>query len=388
MFIPTDQPPPGTDWDRSCGTAATLDDTDAIIIKNQTHLQLLKLLKELDASQGIADIDASWNSTTNSGVFTVNLYLPQSAFIESRETLVCPREHGGYSAIFMQPAVISLWFGIAFNAGQLCGSLNLSPAPKVTPPKFCGRDYKVLLVKSKTHEMKIDSSLLKKSEEKLKRGQKQIEMDKKNTSSQEQTQSLVSSDSGRQRYLYHGGGVPTNTSLSHNLTRYFREMFPQLVHSQDTTKMLTIHHGQSQSNHNDRHSNDYILDALIGVKEAVVARTGFSKDAADFRSYKSRFLGSQEQVAKTIASLESLGHASEEHVDGLKVSLLPFQKQALKWAIERETMPDGIQSFYWCVFPFFPFCHSFDYFSFTTFFLLIFVRNIPPCFNYVPTGQK
>ena len=384
MFIPTDEPPPSTRSvktysripDQSCGTAATLDNTDAIIIKNQTHLQLLMLLLALDSSQGRADIDASWNSTNDKGVFSVKLFLPQSVFIESRETLVRPREHGGYSEIFIQPAIISLWFGTTFNAGQLCGSMNLSPAPKVTAPTYCGRDHTLLKVKSKTHEIEIDSSVLKKSEEKLKRGQKQIEKDRKNTFSQEQTQSLVSSDGGRQRYLYHGGGVPTNTSLSQNLTRYFREMFPQLVDSQDTTKMLTIHHGQSQSNHKDKDSNDYILDALIGVKEAVVARTGFSKDAAEFRSYKSRFLGSQEQVAKTIASLENLGHGSEEHVDGLKITLLPFQKQALKWAIERETMPDGIQSFYWYVFPFF-FWSFLGFFFLLQLFFLIFVTFHP-----------
>lgn len=354
--------------DHSCGTAATINDTDAIIINNQTHLQLLRLLKELESTEGIASIDASWNSTTNSGIFAVKLYLPQSVFIENRQNIVRISEsHNGYYKAIVQPAVISLWFGITFSAGQLCGSLNMSPAPKVTCPQRCGEAYKVLKVKSKVHEIMLDYIMFEKSEKELKRGQKQIEKDRKKTSSQEQTQSLVPSDNGRQRYLYHGGGVSKNTSLSQNLTRYFREMFPQLVSAQNDERMLSIHHGHHQSNHQDKYSFDYFLDALIGVKEAVVARTGFSRDASECQHYKSVYLSSQERVAKTIASFESLGHDSEEHVDGLNVSLLPFQKQALKWAIERETMPDGIQSFYWYV--------SFSYFVFWSFLKFIFFYN-------------
>ncbi|KAL3900512.1 MAG: hypothetical protein SGARI_006228, partial [Bacillariaceae sp.] len=48
-----------------------------------------------------------------------------------------------------------------------------------------------------------------------------------------------------------------------------------------------------------------------------------------------------------MAWLENLGHEAEPFVEDLNVELLPFQQQALKWAVEREQTPGGIQSFYW-----------------------------------------
>lgn len=276
----------------------------------------------------------------------MKLYLPKTAFIDSNKALISTQYGGISHSILIQPAVISLWCGIAFTGGQLCGSpsLKITPAPKI---KF-GSDS--ILLKSKAHKIKIDKIVLKNSTEKLKRGQKQIEKDRKNHSQNETTQSLVPSYTGRQRLLYHGGGVPTDTSLNTNLTRYFREMFPHLISSQSDENLLSIHHGHQISNHqNNGYDPDqgFVLDALVGVKDAIAVRSLFSKDARAARDYKSAKLSSQTRVAQFFASLESLGHDSEGHVDGLNVSLLPFQKQALKWAIERETLPDGIQSFYW-----------------------------------------
>lgn len=47
--------------------------------------------------------------------------------------------------------------------------------------------------------------------------------------------------------------------------------------------------------------------------------------------------------------MESLGHGSTENVDGLSVDLLPFQKQSVQWALERERK--GAQSFLWAELP-------------------------------------
>ena len=50
------------------GTAATIEDTDAIIIKNEKHLQLLNLLQQLDKHQGLPEVEASWEASKNIGV--------------------------------------------------------------------------------------------------------------------------------------------------------------------------------------------------------------------------------------------------------------------------------------------------------------------------------
>ena len=49
--------------------------------------------------------------------------------------------------------------------------------------------------------------------------------------------------------------------------------------------------------------------------------------------------------------LESRGHEATDLVEGLKIELLPFQKQAVQWAAERELCPGGIQSFLWTKLP-------------------------------------
>ena len=49
--------------------------------------------------------------------------------------------------------------------------------------------------------------------------------------------------------------------------------------------------------------------------------------------------------------LENRGHAAAPFVEGLTVELLPFQLQSLQWAIERETTPGGLQSFFWTKLP-------------------------------------
>jgi hypothetical protein len=48
-----------------------------------------------------------------------------------------------------------------------------------------------------------------------------------------------------------------------------------------------------------------------------------------------------------IAHCENLGHSEITSVEGLTVELLPFQRQSVQWALERETVQGGIQSLLW-----------------------------------------
>lgn len=45
--------------------------------------------------------------------------------------------------------------------------------------------------------------------------------------------------------------------------------------------------------------------------------------------------------------LENIGHEAELTCEGLTVELLDFQKQTLRWALERETIPGGVQALFW-----------------------------------------
>jgi SNF2 family DNA or RNA helicase len=64
--------------------------------------------------------------------------------------------------------------------------------------------------------------------------------------------------------------------------------------------------------------------------------------------------GQSEAVYSTqgvMESLENLHHESELTCEGLSVELLAFQKQSLKWALERETISGGVQSCFWIKVP-------------------------------------
>jgi hypothetical protein len=52
-------------------------------------------------------------------------------------------------------------------------------------------------------------------------------------------------------------------------------------------------------------------------------------------------------ITSTLQRIENLGHDVVECVAGLNCELLDFQRQSLKWALERETIPGGIQRLFW-----------------------------------------
>jgi hypothetical protein len=52
-----------------------------------------------------------------------------------------------------------------------------------------------------------------------------------------------------------------------------------------------------------------------------------------------------------LEQLENLGHEGVPYIEGLNVKLLEFQRQALKWALEREAVAGGIQGYWWAKLP-------------------------------------
>ena len=82
------------------------------------------------------------------------------------------------------------------------------------------------------------------------------------------------------------------------------------------------------------------LDLILNFKDRVLVETCLRRDVYHAR----RNRGTTNGVMK---HLENLGHESEVVVEGLKVELLEFQKQSLRWALEREKTPRGIQRYFW-----------------------------------------
>lgn len=84
------------------------------------------------------------------------------------------------------------------------------------------------------------------------------------------------------------------------------------------------------------------IQALLGRKEAVFLEH-FVSDNLDHSSNRS--------IPACLQRIENLGHASVDYVEGLNCELLDFQRQSLKFALERETMPGGIQRLLWAKLP-------------------------------------
>jgi hypothetical protein len=72
---------------------------------------------------------------------------------------------------------------------------------------------------------------------------------------------------------------------------------------------------------------------------------------ANLRESATRINNKQGSMNGILEHLENLGHECAPYVEGLNVELLEFQRQTLQWALEREKVPGGIQSFSWVKVP-------------------------------------
>lgn len=165
------------------------------------------------------------------------------------------------------------------------------------------------------------------------------------------------------------GGVCTNaTDLKGSLLRFFRELAPELLLLKNGYIDLWPQHnleywiakgaGVCQDPHRamrfaetHRKGSDKALQPLYRSKLRPFLK-GKDESIATIMSYQAAELySSHSSHAGLLKHLESKGHASAPFVEGLSIELLPFQKQALQWAVERELATDGVQSFVWTKLP-------------------------------------
>ena len=86
------------------------------------------------------------------------------------------------------------------------------------------------------------------------------------------------------------------------------------------------------------------LHSFLSMRDVVIAKTMLRYSAL-------KMFRAAETPQAFMGALENLGHASSPFLDGLNVELLPFQRQTLQWATERETCPGGVNSFTWAKLP-------------------------------------
>lgn len=315
--------------------AANIDNTDAVLIDDPNHINLIHML----SIENVADhttVSATWDKELRSGTLKVSLLLPKNVLLGS---------HGGSRQGTFQrllPAIMASWCGFAFDVSEI--SQNVEPSAP------CPKDFKrwsktgivavpfdARIVKAKLHADATNQMMLSKFDECA-------------TSRAEHVGSLSLCSSAND-----GGGVSgSETSFRDRLLCFFREQFPMMIAPHEYVSvhdafedLLRCCIGQNRSG-KSLYSCDLdikMLEFVCGFSDATIARLFHTKNFEKAR------LSEPVSIDEIMISLENLGHASEEFVEGLNVELLPFQKQALKWALEREQTPGGIQSFYWSKLP-------------------------------------
>lgn len=151
-----------------------------------------------------------------------------------------------------------------------------------------------------------------------------------------------------------GGMSLADVSLAGALKRFFREPRNRRVEARTDTYTCTKYYTEGQMsrwaqnrlgvvsrhrtmrrpNKNDYHVTRSPLDFILTSEEAALAASCLPTTGSD-------------TMNSLLRDVENIGHLKAEFVEGLNVQLLDFQLQSLKWALERETVPGGIQAFFW-----------------------------------------
>ena len=138
-----------------------------------------------------------------------------------------------------------------------------------------------------------------------------------------------------------GGTTNNETDLKGVLQRFYREGFvttefsePRIRSESDWDRSLN----DLQATPGDYSGADH--DYVLSFKDRAFAAHFLKRPAAKVARRLQRVGGIMEH-------LENLHHESELTCEGLSVELLAFQKQSLRWALERETTPGGVQSYFW-----------------------------------------
>jgi hypothetical protein len=140
------------------------------------------------------------------------------------------------------------------------------------------------------------------------------------------------------------GGITNNdNTLQGILKKFYKESFSSCRFAFPNNG-CRVSDWEKVSNHHD-HSigfseHNFVLNHDDRTFAALCLAKSAKKAARDLNSTKG-----------VLEHLENVGHESEPTCEGLSIELLAFQKESLKWALERETIPGGIQSYFWTKVP-------------------------------------
>jgi hypothetical protein len=240
--------------------------------------------------------------------------------------------------------LLGAWFGIfPLPLSDLAGSLRASVTEisipyfrYPLPPAKCGKIRLGEVVNSAKEEMTTAVATFNSAVE------------------ESQAKLSLKSSSGESSRL--GGVCSTDTTFLGVMRRYVAEILPDHVNHQYEGGMIswfgraagvTAHHRcVSRNNEDFPHLQDRStsFESYIRDEDVPLASENLAPECATLqRNTKS--------INARLIHLENLGHDEAPFVEGLNVELLPFQRQTLQWALDREKNPGGVQSFLWAKLP-------------------------------------
>lgn len=120
---------------------------------------------------------------------------------------------------------------------------------------------------------------------------------------------------------------PTETSLKGVFLSYFRESF-----ASEFEKAF------------DQSSNNISPGARIHF---LINEDFEGMDLTKFHNSMKQIATLKNSSDTVLEHLENVGNSSISAVQGIKMPLRPFQKETLKWVVDRENMPKGARSLFW-----------------------------------------
>lgn len=161
-----------------------------------------------------------------------------------------------------------------------------------------------------------------------------------------------------------GGICSTDHSFGGMLVRYYTEMLPEQVVTRTEGKRsvswlgralgITSHH-RSMRHCTQRLFADPTVPCNMAEQPNVTIESYVRDEdlplCENLQLVCKTIVEQTKSMKGLLLHLENLGHGDSPFVEGLNVELLPFQRQTLQWALERETTPGGVQSYLWSRLP-------------------------------------
>ena len=319
------------------------DSSDAVIIDDPQQYQLLYYIAKLAETNKETDtwfkVSATWHKESKLGTFKLQFMLPRDAFLGQNY----PRLHQFQKYV---PGILGLWFGIfPLQVSELSGLLNPSSAEDIINEidlkygSHWSRRNVTIPIKPYTVNIRQDGILpgVRKSLE------SRLASLRNGKDENESRLTLASSNVSS-----FNGGVSTSRSSSDpfrdSLVRYFSEQFFLDIHRLGWWPSDLVANSFGVITRSKKCSN--MLDPVLGFESVITAEICYRKDIEARGCVRLPV-----SIKQTMIQLENLGHEKEDCVEGLTIELLEFQRQSLKWALEREQIPGGIQSYHWLKLP-------------------------------------